>query len=399
MWCPKNLTPTSSPGSGTLCLHRRQHCVARKNDLKNRRNLVSNISPDRLPLEPVLSSQLVGEVCQPQEQFGIKKTWGCKRCREAHLESQYRDAPQLQTVPLQDFCMLKQATSCQMQQECLPSHRRCRPWCRFRTSCLYLHVHCLTSLVSGFTNLVCRCLLPLWFVLIRLIHGCGKPWAFFCLSFPSASEELPLQEAMKVLHSWTLQNWRCQAASPQLQKAFALPFLQSSFGKILVLFFLDLLLLSFNRLCPTVLQAQAPHGIASPRHSTININNLPLPCKTNNAIIAAWAGISENRPFPLLLQPSFYMLLDSTCLSVLGSTALVSIASHCLQFAVINSACFSAAARCSSAIRARFCAGIYPCHGSRDHWLNNEILRHKASVEYCEVSSYWVILNVELHFR
>lgn len=74
MWCPKNLTPTSSPGSGTLCLHRRQHCVARKHDLKNRRNLVSNISPDRLPLEPVLSSQLVGEVCQPQEQFGIKKT-------------------------------------------------------------------------------------------------------------------------------------------------------------------------------------------------------------------------------------------------------------------------------------------------------------------------------------
>ena len=74
MWCPKNLTPTSSPGSGTLCLHRRQHCVARKNDSKNRRNLVSNISPDRLPLEPVLSSQLVGEVRQPQEPVWYQET-------------------------------------------------------------------------------------------------------------------------------------------------------------------------------------------------------------------------------------------------------------------------------------------------------------------------------------
>ena len=173
-----------------------------------------------------------------------------------------------------------------------------------------------------------------------------------------------------------MQNWRYQAASPQLQKASALPFLQSLFGKILVLFFLDLLLLSFNRLCPTVLQAQAPHGIASPRHSTINIDNLPLPCKTNNAIIAAWAGISENRSFPLLLQPSFYMLLDSTCLSVLGSTALVSIASHCLQFAVINSACFSAAARCSSAIRARFCAGM--AAGTTD-----------STMKYCDIRHLW----------
>ncbi len=51
-------------------------------------------------------------------------------------------------VPAFMFPLLKQATLYQMQWECLPSHRRCRPWCRFRTSCLHLHVHFLTSLVS-----------------------------------------------------------------------------------------------------------------------------------------------------------------------------------------------------------------------------------------------------------